>query len=103
VRDDASIEAAYGAALRANIDARTHPPDSVEYRLLRPSGAARVRFLLDRSGNPSEVAIAHTSGSRLLDEQAVRIVSSGHYPPFPEAAWRGQVRHFFIVTIEFRS
>jgi periplasmic protein TonB len=99
----ASIEAAYAAALRQNIDARTAVPDSVAYRLLRPSGSARIRFVLDRIGSPGEVGIARTSGSGILDAQAVRIVSSGHYPPFPDDAYPGESRHVFIVTIEFRS
>jgi len=99
----ASIEAAYAAALRQNIDARTAVPDTVSYRLLRPSGSARIRFVLDRIGSPGEVAVARTSGSGILDAQAVKIVSSGHYPPFPDDAYPGETRHTFIVTIEFRS
>jgi periplasmic protein TonB len=99
----ASIEAAYAAALRQNIDARTAVPDTAAYRLLRPSGSARIRFVLDRIGRPGEVALARTSGSGILDAQALKIVSSGHYPPFPDTAYPGETRHVFIVTIEFRS
>jgi TonB family protein len=78
-------------------------PDTVAYRLLRPSGSARIRFILDRIGSPGEVAVARTSGSGILDAQALKIVSSGHYPPFPDDAYPGETRHTFIVTIEFRS
>lgn len=99
----ASIEAAYAAALRQNIDARTAVPDTVAYRLLRPSGSARIRFVLDRLGSPSDVGVARTSGSGILDAQALKIVSSGHYPPFPGDAYPGETRHVFIITIEFRS
>jgi periplasmic protein TonB len=99
----ASIEAAYAAALRENVDARTEVPNTPEYRLLKPSGAAQVRFTLDRVGNPREVAVSHNSGSKILDVQALRIVASGHYPPFPDAAFPGEQRHVFVVTIEFRS
>jgi protein TonB len=99
----ASLENAYAAALRQNVDARTAVPDTAQYRLLRPSGATQVRFALDRIGNPSDVGIARSSGSGILDHQAVSIVASGHYPPFPETAYAGESRHVFIVTIEFRS
>ena len=99
----ADIEAEYAAALRKNVDERTEVPSSAEYRLLKPSGAAMVCFTLDRNGNPSEVAVKRPSGSKLLDTQAARIVASGHYPPFPEGAFPGELRHVFIVTIEFRS
>jgi TonB family protein len=99
----ADIEADYAAALRRNVDERTAVPTTSEYRLLKPSGAAMVCFTLDRSGSPSEVTVKRPSGSKILDTQAARIVASGRYPPFPEAAFPGELRHVFIVTIEFRS
>jgi outer membrane biosynthesis protein TonB len=100
----ASVEAQYAAALRENVDARTEVPKTAEYRLLKPSGAPQVCFTLDRSGgDPSDVAVKHRSGSTILDSQALRIVAAGHYPPFPEAAFPGEQRHVFVVTIEFRS
>jgi len=99
----AAVEDAYAAALRQNVDARTSVPDTAQYRLLRPSGASQVRFVLDRVGHPSDVGLAHSSGSGILDRQAVSIVASGRYPPFPETAYVGESRHVFIVTIEFRS
>jgi outer membrane biosynthesis protein TonB len=100
----ASVEAAYAAALRENVDARTEVPKTAEYRLLKPSGAPQVCFTLDRGGgNPSNVAVTHRSGSTILDTQALRIVAAGHYPPFPEAAFPGEQRHVFVVTIEFHS
>ncbi len=99
----ADIESEYAAALRKNVDERTEVPRTAEYRLLKPSGSALVCFTLDRDGNPSEVAVKRPSGSKILDAQAARIVSSGHYPPFPEGAFPGEQRHVFIVTIEFRS
>lgn len=99
----ASVEAAYAAAVRQNIDARTTVPDTAEYRMLRPHGSVEVRFFLDRSGNPSAVALQRSSGSHILDAQALHIVSSGRYPPFPATAFTGEARHPFLVTIEFRS
>jgi outer membrane biosynthesis protein TonB len=100
----ASVEAEYAAALRENVDARTEVPKTAEYRLLKPSGAPQVCFTLDRGGgNPSNVAVKHRSGSTILDTQALRIVAAGRYPPFPEAAFPGEQRHVFVVTIEFRS
>ncbi len=98
-----SIEAAYAAALRQNVDSRTSVPNSAEYRLIKPSGSALIRFVLDRVGNPREVAVAHSSGSGILDRLALAIVASGHYPPFPETAFSGELRHTFLVTIEFRT
>jgi periplasmic protein TonB len=96
-----TIEAQYAATLRTNIDARTVVPDSIEYRLRRPKGETRVNFTLDREGSVLEARVAHTSGSDILDRHAVGIVKAGRYPPFPQAAFRGESRHSFLVTLEF--
>jgi len=98
----ADLEAQYAAALRADIDARTHPPDSAQYRLHRPSGEVHVRFVVLRSGAPQQVAVQRSSGSSLLDEAALGIVASGHYPPMPPRCFVGEAQHTFVVTIEFR-
>jgi periplasmic protein TonB len=97
----ASIEAAYLAALKKNIQDRTHPPDTAAYRFFRPTGEVLVFFFLDRSGAVSQVTMARSSGSHILDTQALFIVSSGHYPPFPEGAFPGETRHYFQVDVEF--
>ena len=75
-----AIEAAYAAALRQNVDARTTVPTSAEYRLMKPSGETQIRFVLDRLGNASEVVVARSSGSHLLDRQALNIVATGRSP-----------------------
>jgi protein TonB len=98
-----TIEAQYAATLRTNIDARTVVPDSIEYRLRRPKGETRVNFTLDRAGSVLAVSVARTSGSEILDHQAIRIVRAGLYPPFPQSAFRGESRHSFLVTLEFHS
>jgi TonB family protein len=98
---DASIEAAYLAVLNADIHARTLPPDTPAYRLLSPTGSVRVRFVLDRTGSPTEVAVDRTSGSHILDTQGVHIVASGHYHPFPDGLYPGQKRHPFVITVNF--
>jgi protein TonB len=99
----ADIEAQYAATLRTNIDSRTTVPSTAEYRLLKPQGSTRVSFTLERDGTTGKVAVAHGSGSNLLDRQALNIVQSGRYPPFPERAFPGEARHVFVVTIEFHT
>jgi periplasmic protein TonB len=98
----ADLEAQYAAALRADIDSRTRPPDSAQYRVHHPSGEVRVRFVVLRSGEPQAVAVLRSSGSPLLDEAAVGIVASGRYPPMPPKCFVGEAQHTFVVTIEFR-
>lgn len=97
------LDARYAAELRSDIDRRTVPPDTAQYRLHHPSGETRVRFAVLRSGAPEDATVERSSGSALLDEQALKIVSSGHYPPMPANVFAGESRHIFLVTIEFRQ
>jgi TonB family protein len=99
---DPDLEAQYAAELRVNIDRRTAPPDSLQYRLHHPSGEVRVGFIVTRAGESKGVGVLHSSGSQLLDEAALNIVASGHYAPMPAKAFPGEEQHTFVVTIEFR-
>jgi periplasmic protein TonB len=96
------LEAEYAASLRADIDRRTHAPDSVQYRLHRPSGEVRVGFVVMRNGEAKAVRVLRSSGSSILDDAAQTTVSSGHYPAMPAKAFAGEAEHMFAVTIEFR-
>jgi protein TonB len=95
------LEALYAAQLRADIDRRKHPPDSAQYRLHHPYGEVKVRFVVSRSGEPQAASIERSSGSSILDQEALQLVSSGHYPPMPAKVFVGETRHSFLVTIEF--
>jgi TonB family protein len=97
------LEAQYAAGLRADIDRRTHPPDTAQYRLHRASGEVRVGFIVTRNGEPKAVHVLRTSGSPFLDDTAVAIVSTGRYPPMPDKIYVGEAQHGFAVTIEFRA
>ncbi len=99
----ADLEAQYAAGLRADIDRRTRPPDSIQYRLHRPSGEVRVGFVVMRNGEPTVVRVLRSSGSSILDAAALSIVASGHYPPMPPKIFAGEPEHAFAVTIEFRA
>ena len=96
------LEAEYAAGLRADIDRRTHAPDSAQYRLRHPSGEVRVGFVVMRNGAAKAIRVLRSSGSSILDEAAQATVSSGQYPPIPEKAFVGEAEHLFAVTIEFR-
>jgi periplasmic protein TonB len=98
-----TVDAQYAATLRSNIDSRTAPPSSAEYRLLRPRGEVLINFTLDRTGMMVATELARSSGSRLLDSHALEIVRSGRYPPFPGDAFQGESRHSFLITLEFHS
>jgi protein TonB len=96
------LESLYTAQLLADIKRRNHPPDSAQYRLQHPHGEVQVRFVLSRSGEPRTVSVARSSGSAVLDQEAVNVVASGHYPQMPEKAFAGETQHAFLVTIEYQ-
>jgi len=96
------LESLYTAQLLADIKRRNHPPDSAQYRLQHPHGEVQVRFVLLRNGEPRTVSVARSSGSAILDEEAVKVVASGHYPPMPAKAFVGQTQHTFLVTIAYQ-
>lgn len=97
------LDAQYAAGLRADIDRRTHPPDSAQYRLHHPSGEVRVGFVVTRNGESKAVRVLRSSRSSILDEAAIGIVSSGQYPPMTAKEFAGEAEHVFAVTIEFRA
>lgn len=95
------LESLYTAQLLADIKRRNHPPDSAQYRLQHPHGEVQVRFVLSRSGELRTVSVARSSGSAILDQEAVKVVASGHYPPMPDKAFVAETQHTFLVTIEY--
>jgi periplasmic protein TonB len=95
------LEAQYAATLYADIDRRKHPPDSPQYRLHHPSGEVRVGFTILRSGASQGVTVERSSGSAILDQEALRLVASGQYPAMPAKAFVGQAQHRFAITIAF--
>jgi TonB family protein len=103
VAANADLEAQYAQALREDIDRRTRLPDSPQYRLHRVSGEVRVRFVVTRGGEAREVQVARSSGSSILDQTALAIVSAGHYAPMPAAIFVNQAEHLFAVTIAFNA
>lgn len=100
---NADLEAQYSAALRDDIDRRTHSPEYASYRARRVGGDVQVKFLVTRAGQPKGASVLRSSGSPSLDQAAVLIVSSGHYPPMPEAIFANEPEHLFAVTIEFHA
>jgi protein TonB len=102
VVSDPDLNAQYAAQLRTNIDRRTPPPDTLQYRLQHPSGEVRVRFTVTRGGEPQAVSLLRSSGYPLLDSTALNIVSSGHSAPMGPKVFVGEMQHVFVVTIEFR-
>ena len=61
-----------------------------------------MSFVVMRNGEPKVICVKRSSGSPILDEAAIAIVSMGHYPPMTAKVFAGEAGHPFAVTIEFR-
>lgn len=96
-----SAEGAYIGRLHAIVAGATTPPAGAAYRLSHPSGEALVGFILSRRGALGAVRLIRSSGSALLDAQAVAIVGRCRFPPMPEDVYPGQAAHPFSVPVNF--
>lgn len=95
-----AVERDYVGAVQRIIRSHSHIADAVEYRpALLKGREALVSFQLDRQGRVSQVFVDRPSGSVALDRLAVRIIASGMYPRFPQAAWPGKPAYVFSTTI----
>lgn len=95
------IEAAFVAKIRAYLNSAKRYPTGREASLSRPSGRARVWFVLRRSGELVDAGIETGSGSMLLDAAALTTVRRASYTAIPDEAWSGQTQHQFSVELDF--
>lgn len=99
----ASEEAGYVGRLRGYIRSITQYPTSGQARRERPEGSTEVRFTLNRGGQLQDASIEQSSGSPILDRQALSIVKGGAYPAMPADAWADTSEHVFTVTVVFTA
>lgn len=97
----ADLQSGYERQVLAALERAKRYPTSREARLTRPQGAARIWVEIGRDGRTLDVGLAHSSGSNLLDAQALSTARPIVYPPFPEAAFNGAASHRFIATLKY--
>ncbi|MBP6676424.1 MAG: TonB family protein [Vitreoscilla sp.] len=93
--------AQYVSQLRAYLNSIKRYPNSREARQLRPTGVVKTWLYLDRSGQVLDAGIDTSSGTALLDTEALRTLRNGHYPAFPADAFAGEASHRFVVPLEY--
>jgi protein TonB len=91
----------YLGELRGYLNGIKRYPTSREARQLRPQGTAKVWIEIDRAGQLLGAGIELSSGSLLLDNEALRTVRNGRYPAFPADAYGGQSSHRFVMSLEY--
>lgn len=91
----------YVAELRSYLNGIKRYPTSREARQLRPQGTVKLWLEIDRAGQLLGTGVDTTSGSIILDNEALRTVRNGRFPPIPAEAFTGQASRKFIVPIEY--
>jgi protein TonB len=94
-------EDAYLGQLRAYVNSIKRYPTSREARQLRPQGTVRVWIEIDRAGQLLGTGVEGSSGSLLLDNEALRTLRNGRFPAFPAEAFGGQNSHRFVMSVEY--
>ena len=74
-------------------------PTSREARLTHPQGTVKLKILIQRDGSVTSVELVNSSGSNLLDNEALRTVKNTQFPPIPEDAFPGESNHFVIAAL----
>jgi periplasmic protein TonB len=98
---NASAEDAYRGQIQGYLNGIKRYPNSREARQLRPTGTVKVWIEIDRAGQILGSGIQTSSGSPILDNEALRTVRNGRYQPFPADGFTGQNFHRFTVPIEY--
>lgn len=91
----------YVAELRSYLNGIKRYPTSREARQLRPQGTVKLWLVLDRTGHLQDAGVEASSGSIILDNEALRTVRNGRFPAIPPEAFAGQASRKFIVPIEY--
>lgn len=94
-------ESSYLSQLHAYLESIKRYPSSREAREKRPAGTVRVWMTVLRTGQLAEAGVEASSGSMILDQEALRAVRSGRYPPFPSDAFAGQATRRFVIGMAY--
>ena len=77
-------------------------PTSREARLTHPQGTVKLKVLIQRDGSVSSVELTASSGSNLLDNEALRTVKNTQFPAIPEDAFPGESQHFVMAALMYQ-
>jgi len=91
----------YEGLVLAALEKTKRYPTSREARERRSEGVVRVWLTLDRSGNLLDCGLLNSSGSNLLDNEAIRTAKRAVYPAFPNSVFPGESSHRFTTSLKF--
>ena len=98
---DTSASHSYEAIILGVLEKNKRYPTSREARLSHPEGTVKVWLELDRRGELTNCGISLSSGSNILDGDALKTIKSATFPPFPEKSFPSEESHRFIANLKY--
>lgn len=96
------LSANYESQLLAYLERIKRYPTSREARLSQPQGVVTLWLEISRSGSLLAVSVFKSSGSNILDSEALRTVRTAQFPLFPENAFPQETSHRFSVSLKYQ-
>ena len=79
---------------------RAHPPYPIQALRRRLSGVVTLRVRVDVQGRPVEAVVENSSGSKLLDDTALKFVlARWHFIPATQGG--GPIEAYALIPISF--
>ena len=97
-----SAAAGYEAQLLAYLERIKRYPTSREARLSQPQGVVKLWLDISRSGALVAAGLLNSSGSNILDSEALRTVRTAQFPPFSEQVFPNETSHRFSVSLKYQ-
>jgi protein TonB len=97
-----SAAAGYEAQLLAYLERIKRYPTSREARLSQPQGVVKLWLDISRSGALVAAGLLNSSGSNILDTEALRTVRTAQFPPFSEQVFPNEASHRFSVSLKYQ-
>jgi TonB family protein len=98
---DVSANTRYEGLFKSLVEKNKRYPNSREAKIAHPEGVVRLAVELNRAGNVLSAAVIKSSGSNILDIEALRTVRGTEFPPFPANAFIDESTHRFTVAMAY--
>lgn len=101
ISNEAQVNTRYELTLIAYLHKIKKYPTTREAKITRPEGIVKIMIELSRSGELIHHAILKSSGSNILDSEAIRTLKTNTFPAFFEDSFVGKNTQKFVVNLNY--
>jgi protein TonB len=101
ISNEAQVNTRYESTLIAYLHKIKKYPTTREAKITRPEGIVKIMIELSRSGELINHAILKSSGSNILDSEAIRTLKTNTFPAFFEDSFVGKNTQKFVVNLNY--